>query len=78
MIGDRALSFPKHKKNGGSENKKLKQNPCTGTRYTRYFASLEPRDVSNSSANLFEVEQSYDELEKRLTGEHEAAAHEES
>ena len=32
----------------------------------------------NSSANLQEVEQRYDELEKRSTDEHEVAAHEES
>ena len=47
-------------------------------RNARYRASMEPREDPDSPENLQEVERRYDELEKRLTGKHEAAAHEES
>ena len=78
QISDRALSLSMHQKKRGSESKKQKQNPYKDTKYKRNLASLKPRDVPSSSAILHEIEQRYEELDKRLNGEQEAATHEES
>ena len=71
--------FPcaKKKKRGGLENKKQKQNLCKDTRYARHPASVEAREDGESSENIQEFQRRYDGREMRLTGKHEAAAHEE-
>ena len=39
---------------------------------------MEPREDPEPSEKMHEIERRYDELEERLTGKHEVAAHEES
>ena len=72
-----AFSTPARTKKGGLENRKQKHNLCKDTGYARYLAAVVPREDPESSEKLQEVERRHDELEKRLTGKHEAAAHEE-
>ena len=70
--------FPRAEKGGELESKKQKQNLYKDARYARYPASIDPREDPDSSENIRGKSNKDDELEKRLTGKHDAAAHEES
>ena len=69
------FSFPDTGKKGLA-SRRQKQNPCQDTRYTMQLWShaMSPSHQQNHQ----EVEQRYDGLEKRLIGERQVAAHEES